>query len=111
MIFDYDCRCPICNARARGVWPAFVEPEPDLSAYEIDVATHVAEPGDPWLASERAGRCAVCGATERLHLDHCHRTGRFRGQLCMHCNHALGKLGDDPERLQRMIKYLTAEGT
>lgn len=28
MIWDYDCRCPICFARARGLWPAFVEQAP-----------------------------------------------------------------------------------
>lgn len=39
-----------------------------------------------------AGRCAICGADGRhLVLDHCHRTGQVRGQLCRGCNTREGK--------------------
>lgn len=37
-------------------------------------------------------RCGICGAgpkTRRLHRDHDHRTGAFRGLLCFPCNAAL----------------------
>lgn len=60
------------------------------------------------------GICAICedkkvnlhGSVE-THLDHCHKTNRFRGFLCYRCNMALGKFGDDPERLIRAAKYIT----
>lgn len=56
-------------------------------------------------------RCAICGgerngAGTRLHIDHCHTTGRIRGLLCGKCNSAVGLLDDDPERAERLAAYL-----
>lgn len=51
--------------------------------------------------------CAICGTvTERLCLDHCHKTGKLRGLLCDTCNKALGMLGDDAEGIRRALDYL-----
>lgn len=47
------------------------------------------------------GRGGVC-----LHLDHDHKTGRFRGWLCQKCNHGLGLLGDDKISVLKMLRYL-----
>lgn len=65
---------------------------------------------------EQDGRCAICqqpermldrsGYTRRLSVDHCHKTGKVRGLLCSHCNHALGKFNDDPAILHAAIRYL-----
>ena len=57
------------------------------------------------------GRCAVCSVPEmecttKLHLDHCHKSGRLRGFLCYKCNHALGLLGDNEELLVDALHYL-----
>ena len=46
---------------------------------------------------------------DKLQLDHCHITGKFRGWLCYSCNLGLGKLRDSVELLQRGIKYLKGE--
>lgn len=62
----------------------------------------------------QGGRCAVCRkrfpreGTEgkRIHVDHCHKTGRIRGILCSSCNTGIGKLGDSIEGLQLAIDYL-----
>src|SRR5687767_8518903 len=60
--------------------------------------------------------CEACGQLEpRVHrsgkrfelaLDHCHRTGRFRGWLCSICNTTAGRYKDDHERIQRLATYL-----
>jgi hypothetical protein len=55
--------------------------------------------------------CIVCGTKDggykhRLHLDHDHTTGKFRGMLCGNCNTALGLLNDDYERIIKLSKYL-----
>jgi hypothetical protein len=56
--------------------------------------------------------CKLCGAHEhtekhkRLHVDHCHKTGKYRGLLCGPCNRALGLLKDNTQTLEKAIKYL-----
>lgn len=64
------------------------------------------------MYAEQDGRCAICGIHEselpkRLHLDHCHDTGRVRGLLCAKCNTSLGQFEKEPERLLRAYEYLT----
>jgi len=39
-------------------------------------------------------------------LDHCHKTGEFRGWLCKQCNTGLGNLGDDLQSLLLAVEYL-----
>ena len=50
--------------------------------------------------------CEVCGSTERIHIDHDHETGNFRGVLCGGCNTALGLTNEDPERLEALARYI-----
>ncbi len=62
----------------------------------------------------QGGKCATCdrvhvdsiSGKERLHVDHCHDTGKVRGLLCHYCNIAAGMLGDNPETLKRIAAYL-----
>lgn len=62
--------------------------------------------------------CEACGVTvsaERrpgagICLDHDHVTGKFRGWLCFSCNIALGHLGDDPTKIESLLKYLQNKG-
>jgi len=53
--------------------------------------------------------CELCGrlpGKTSLHLDHDHKTGRFRGWLCSSCNTSLGKFGDDLAGVQQAALYL-----
>jgi len=45
--------------------------------------------------------------TRRLHLDHDHATGKFRGWLCTNCNIALGNTRDSLDVLQGLVSYLS----
>jgi hypothetical protein len=58
------------------------------------------------LEKKQEGRCLICLEDRPLHVDHCHTTGVVRGLLCQACNTAIGKLGEDTERLNRAIDYL-----
>lgn len=57
-------------------------------------------------------RCATCDKHEtevhkkRLHVDHCHETGKVRGLLCRSCNVALGFVEESEDTLTEMILYL-----
>ena len=57
------------------------------------------------------GKCEVCGVPEiecrrRLHLDHDHETGEFRGWLCGNCNSAAGHLKDSVALTYNLLEYL-----
>jgi hypothetical protein len=60
------------------------------------------------LKKKAKGRCKLCKRkTQRLCLDHCHKTGRIRGFLCDPCNRSvigvIEKRGISPEDI---VKYL-----
>jgi hypothetical protein len=55
------------------------------------------------------GSCFVCGKKEgkrKLHMDHSHTTGEFRGWLCSNCNVVIGMLKENTTILKRAITYL-----
>jgi hypothetical protein len=62
------------------------------------------------LLAAQGGVCAICGGPpsekRRHHIDHDHETGVVRGLLCSNCNTAMGRFGDDPERLMEALRYL-----
>jgi DNA-directed RNA polymerase subunit RPC12/RpoP len=51
-------------------------------------------------------KCAICGDTRKLFVDHDHTTKKVRGLLCSKCNSGLGLLQDDSRILQNAIRYL-----
>jgi Recombination endonuclease VII len=66
------------------------------------------------LFKAQDGKCASCGESKPrrtgLHVDHDHRTGRIRGLLCGSCNRAAGLLGDTPDRIIQLARYLEKAG-
>ena len=57
------------------------------------------------------GHCFVCGIPEiecngKLHLDHCHKMGKFRGWLCRGCNQASGLLKESPQIARILAEYI-----
>lgn len=53
--------------------------------------------------------CKIClkNLSDKLyHIDHCHKSNKVRGILCVKCNTGLGKFEDNIEYLQNAIKYL-----
>src|SRR6266404_9057976 len=55
------------------------------------------------------GCCAICGKSrDKLVTDHDHKTGQFRGLLCIFCNGLLGKV----EKFgNRIFEYLEQAGS
>lgn len=56
--------------------------------------------------------CPICRAdlqalpSSRIHADHCHKTMRPRGILCVSCNMGLGLFKDNPHLLEWAAEYL-----
>lgn len=73
------------------------------------------EERDALLANQH-GVCRLCespvefGGLPKMsrgaHIDHCHETGRVRGVLCGGCNATLGRLGDTPEAIAKVLAYV-----
>lgn len=72
---------------------------------------------DPRVYEEDLKRthCPICerefgeNAAAKQNVDHCHKTGEYRGVICGRCNRALGILGDTVESLERAVAYLRGE--
>lgn len=60
------------------------------------------------LLDEYAHKCALCGESDDICVDHCHRTGKVRGILCRKHNAAIGQLGDDADSMLAAYNYLAA---
>lgn len=64
------------------------------------------------LLRQQSGCCAICRrpnfgqSGRRMHVDHCHETGKVRGILCSTCNTGLGQFDDNINYLDRAIEYL-----
>lgn len=67
------------------------------------------------LLEKQNNKCAICGEKElslynkkikTLAVDHCHKTGKVRGLLCMKCNTAIGSLKENVEILDKAKTYL-----
>lgn len=49
------------------------------------------------MFENQKGKCIICQRhqselTRILNIDHCHKTGKIRGLLCVSCNNTLGRL-------------------
>lgn len=72
------------------------------------------------MLKKQKGLCAICKKqessspgkkskwtnTQRLSVDHCHKTKKVRGLLCSNCNRGIGYLKDDIKILSKAISYL-----
>ena len=55
------------------------------------------------------GLCLICKIDlthRKVNIDHCHKTGKVRGLLCVNCNLGIGNLREDPCILYSAFRYL-----
>lgn len=61
------------------------------------------------LFSKQNGCCKICelppNKNKRLHVDHCHKTGKVRGLLCAQCNWFIGKIDKNFEIINKLQEY------
>lgn len=63
------------------------------------------------LENKHNRECEICGTHEHIAIDHCHRTNKRRGFLCVNCNLMLGNAHDSITTLSTAIEYLRKHGT
>lgn len=78
-----------------------------MSHYGITVKQYTA------MLKAQGGGCWICGSVpkkRKLHIDHCHKSGKVRGLLCMRCNRGLSWYSDSSVRLHKAAQYLEENG-
>lgn len=63
------------------------------------------------LLQKQQYNCAICKKhrqefNQDFAVDHCHKTNKIRGLLCVGCNTGLGSLKDSVDNLEQAIVYL-----
>lgn len=111
-----DCRC--CGETFEPASPPQRYCSEECRRFRLLGARYGVEAGALREKAEEQGYCcAICGEARRgwtqgsrrrdaLVVDHCHETGKVRGFLCGDCNTAIGRFGDDPQRLRAAAEYL-----
>ncbi len=62
------------------------------------------------LKRNQSNKCVICRQRKKkLVVDHCHKTNKVRGLLCVKCNTYLGYIQEDISTLKSAIKYLQKE--
>ena len=59
-----------------------------------------------WHLRKELCDCCRKPSEKTLVIDHCHETLKFRGWICEHCNHGIGKLGDNLTGVLNAVRYL-----
>lgn len=63
-----------------------------------------------FMSKKNNGKCYICNnISDKLCVDHNHKTGNVRGLLCNGCNVILGHANDSIELLSNAIYYLKKE--
>ena len=58
------------------------------------------------IGESQAWCCAICHKSQKLVVDHCHKSKQVRGLLCNSCNSGIGYFREQPKLLQYAIEYL-----
>jgi hypothetical protein len=111
-------KCKSCMNDYKRAWDKANPGRAGLSAWRAELKRSYGMTQEEYESMHVAqnGVCAICrlpevgrhwaGVTYRLHVDHCHETGRVRGLLCGPCNRALGMFKDNAVTMRRAIEYL-----
>jgi len=67
------------------------------------------------MYQDQGSKCKICRIDipyrgNTIAVDHCHKTGKVRGILCVNCNIGIGHFSDDKDILQKAIDYLNDNG-
>ena len=105
----YHSRCKLCRCTDQKIYKSTRREYYTYREWLKNLKRHgITENEWHILYNKQQGKCAICLeiSNKKLHVDHCHSTGRIRGLLCGACNMGIGQLKDNPNILRQAIKYL-----
>jgi hypothetical protein len=102
---------PVKNRKKSNRW---IKNNPEKVSHMKRRGNGLPDPERPYPVD---GKCECCnleepirikrtGKIRSLSLDHCHKTGKFRGWLCYKCNSIAGKSNEEIDRLSSLVAYL-----
>lgn len=84
--------CHMCHLVAQKRWRQghgeqikLISRKSDLKQYGLTLDSYTE------MLQKQDSRCAICKEQKTLVIDHCHKTGKVRGLLCIGCNTGLGR--------------------
>lgn len=110
--------CKECNKKGSAKWAKNNKKDVRSRQYFWSIKHRYNLTKDQYNAMllEQSGKCAICDTipklnrkgenTVKMHVDHCHKTGKVRGLLCGKCNSAIGLFEDDTNRMKNAIMYI-----
>lgn len=108
--------CPDTQAKAKAEAKRWAQQNPDKRKAQRIAMYGLTLDQFNQMLEDQSGACLICGHSDMSKpnffplVDHCHKTGRVRGLLCMNCNQGIGKMQDSPELLRAAIAYLETSG-
>lgn len=105
-------RQPLCKPHYMKAWRAKNRAHHDAYMWRYGLRRRhgMTEQEFDVLFERQGGACVICSrafkGTRGCHVDHNHETGHVRGLLCHGCNTGIGLLGEDRERISRVLDYL-----
>lgn len=101
--------CLECRKDTFAIWSA-KNPDKISRMRAKDLAAYRRKAGIPEPPYPSPIGCELCGGPpskgKSLCVDHCHKSGMFRGWLCGRCNKGIGLLRDDPSLLEAAAAYI-----
>ena len=102
--------CSTCSCIRQGLWQINNKDKVAAKARRARLKKYgITEKIYQETLEKQGNSCKICkskGKNKSLPVDHCHKTGKFRGILCIKCNTLLGNANDDIRILKEAINYL-----
>jgi predicted RNA-binding Zn-ribbon protein involved in translation (DUF1610 family) len=107
-----------CSPKCRTEWYNFINPDKHKATKTRNKFTVFSYQGIAFTDEEKiaieeeikSDVCPICGREmigRKAHIDHDHKTNKFRGVICRNCNLALGLMEDNIDYLKKMVEYLS----
>lgn len=97
--------CKRCIYLGRRQWAVSHPEEFQRYRYKADLKTKygLSVEQHQVMLRQQSGHCKMCGEIKPLVIDHCHKTKKVRGLLCIGCNTAVGHYENHKEQIEKYL--------